>query len=126
MRRRALHRAAGRGQARHRGLGSPHASIDETADWISKAGVEPEKIRSLELRDAGGRRVAWKMERSGDNADWKLAGARGNEKLEVGMANAAAYTFGRIEIADVAPKVAEGGGRRPRQARLVTATTLEA
>lgn len=95
----------------------------KTADWISKTAFEAEKIKTLELRAADG--TAWTIERSGDNADWKLAGARGDEKLEVSKANAAAYTFGRIEIADVAPK-----GLKPEDAGLdkptvVTATTLD-
>jgi len=95
----------------------------KTADWISKAGFEVEKIKTLELRAADG--SAWQIERSGDNADWKLAGARGDEKLEVSKANAAAYTFGRIELADAAPK-----GLKPEDAGLdkptvVTATTLD-
>ena len=95
----------------------------KTADWISKAGFDVEKVGSLELHAADGN--TWKIERSGDNADWKLAGARGDEKLEISMANAAAYTFGRIEIADVAPK-----GLKPEDAGLdkptvVTATTLD-
>ncbi len=74
----------------------------KSADWISKAAFEVEKVRALELRAADG--GTWKIERSGDNADWKLAGARGDEKLEITKANAAAYTFGRLELADVAPK----------------------
>lgn len=95
----------------------------KTADWISKAAFEAEKIKTLELRAADG--TAWTIERAGDNADWKLAGARGDEKLEVSKANAAAYTFGRIEIADVAPK-----GLKPEDTGLdkptvVTATTLD-
>jgi Domain of unknown function (DUF4340) len=95
----------------------------KTSDWISKAGFEVEKIRTLELRAADG--SAWQIERSGDNADWKLAGARGDEKLEVSKANAAAYTFGRIELADAAPK-----GLKPEDAGLdkptvVTATTFD-
>ena len=95
----------------------------KTSDWISKAAFEVEKIKVLELRAADG--SAWKIERSGDNADWKLAGARGDERLEVSKANAAAYTFGRIELADVAPK-----GLKPEDTGLdkptvVTATTLD-
>ncbi len=95
----------------------------KTADWISKAAFEAEKIKTLELRAPDG--SAWQIERSGDNADWKLAGARGDEKLEVSKANAAAYTFGRIELADAAPK-----GLKPEDTGLdkptvVTATTLD-
>ncbi len=95
----------------------------KTSDWISKAGFEVEKIKTLELRAADG--SAWQIERSGDNADWKLAGTRGDEKLEVSKANAAAYTFGRIELADAAPK-----GLKPEDAGLdkptvVTATTFD-
>lgn len=95
----------------------------KTSDWISKAGFEVEKIKTLELRAADG--SVWQIERSGDNADWKLAGTRGDEKLEVSKANAAAYTFGRIELADAAPK-----GLKPEDAGLdkptvVTATTFD-
>jgi hypothetical protein len=95
----------------------------KTADWISKAGFEVEKIKTLELRAADG--SAWQIERSGDNADWKLAGARGDEKLEISKANAAAYTFGRIELADAAPK-----GLKPEDTGLdkptvVAATTFD-
>jgi len=95
----------------------------KSADWISKAGIGADKVRSLEVRDAGG--DAWKVERSGDNADWKLAGLRGGEKLEITKANAAGYTFGQIELADVAPPQT-----RPEDAGLdkpttVTATTFD-
>jgi hypothetical protein len=73
-----------------------------TAEWIAKTGVAAEKIRSVEFRGADG--TGWKIERSGDNADWKLAGARADEKVEAARANSAAYTFAILDIADVAPK----------------------
>jgi hypothetical protein len=94
-----------------------------SADWVSKSGIGADKVRSLEVRDASG--AAWKVERSGDNADWKLAGLRGDEKLEITKANAAAYSFGQIEIADVAPpdlKPEDAGLDKPT---LVTASTLD-
>ena len=95
------------------------ASI-RSADWISRAGIGADKVKSLEVRfpDAAAG-AAWKIERSGDNADWKLAGARADEKLEISRANAAAYTFGQIEIADVAPK-----GLKPEDAGLAQPTTV--
>jgi hypothetical protein len=94
-----------------------------TADWVSKAGFEVEKVKTLELRAADG--DAWKIERAGDNADWTLAGIRSGEKLEITKANAAGYTFTRIELADVAPQDArpeETGLARPT---VVSATTLD-
>ena len=96
----------------------------KTADWISKAGFEADKIKALEVAIAADG-ATWKIERSGDNADWKLAGARGDEKLEVSMANAAAYTFGRIEIADVAPKSLKAEDAGLDKPTVVTATTLD-
>lgn len=95
----------------------------KTADWVSKVSIGAEKIKSLEVRDAAG--ATWKVERSGDNADWKLAGARGDEKLEITKANAAAYTFGQISIADVAAldlKPVDIGLDKPA---VVTAVTLD-
>jgi hypothetical protein len=94
-----------------------------SADWISKAGFEVEKVKSLELRAADG--SSWRIERSGDNADWKLAGARGDEKLEVSKANAAAYTFGRLELADVAPKDLKAEDAGLDKPAVVAATTLD-
>jgi len=94
-----------------------------SADWVSKSGIGADKVKSLEVRDAQG--ADWKVERSGDNADWKLAGLRGDEKLEITKANAAAYSFGQIEIADVAPpelKPEDAGLDKPA---LVTASTLD-
>jgi hypothetical protein len=94
-----------------------------SADWISKAGFAAEKVRTLEVRyhDGG----AWKIERSGDNADWKLAGARGDEKLEVTKANAASYSLSLIELADVAPPDAKPEATGLDQPTVVTAVTLD-
>jgi len=95
-----------------------------TADWVSKAGIDAEKVNTLEVRDAAG--ATWKIERSGDNADWKLIGLRADEKLEITRANAAAYTFARIEIADVAaPDLKPEAAGLDKPAATVTATTLE-
>lgn len=93
----------------------------KTADWISKAGIAAEKVKTLEVRPAEG--GGWKIERAGDNADWKLAGA--GEKLEISKANAAAYSLSLIELADVAPrgmKPEDTGLARPT---LVTASTFD-
>ena len=94
-----------------------------TADWVSKAGFEVEKVKTLELRAADG--DAWKIERAGDNADWKLAGMRGGEKLEIAKANAAGYTFARLELADVAPKDAKPEDTGLAKPTVVTATTFD-
>ena len=94
-----------------------------SADWISKAGFAAEKVKAMEVRSPDG--VSWKIERSGDNADWKLAGARGDEKLDISRANAASYSLSLIELADVAPagaKPEETGLDKPT---LVSATTLD-
>jgi hypothetical protein len=94
-----------------------------TADWVSKAGFEVEKVKTLELRAADG--DAWKIERTGDNADWKLAGMRGSEKLEISKANAAGYTFARLELADIAPKDAKPEDTGLAKPTVVTATTFD-
>jgi Domain of unknown function (DUF4340) len=94
-----------------------------SADWVSKAGFEVEKVKTLEVRDAAG--AAWKIERAGDNADWKLAGIHGGEKLDVAKANAAGYTFARLEVADVAPKDAKPEDTGLDKPSVVTATTFD-
>jgi len=94
-----------------------------TADWISRTGFEVEKVKTLDVRDATG--ADWKIERAGDNADWKLAGIRGGEKLDISKANAAAYTFARLELADVAPKDARPEDTGLAKPAIVTATTFD-
>ena len=72
-----------------------------SAEWIDRTSFKVEKVKTLEVRypEGGGYRI----ERDGDNADWRLAGARPDEKLEVTKANAASYSLGLLELADVAP-----------------------
>jgi Domain of unknown function (DUF4340) len=94
-----------------------------SADWISKAGFAAEKVKVMEVRFADG--TGWKIERSGDNADWKLAGARADEKLEVTMANAASYSLSSIELADVAPANAKPEDTGLDKPTVVNATTLD-
>lgn len=104
----------------------PQAST-RSADWISKAGIGADKIASLEYRDAKGAvsESSWRIERSDDNADWKLDGLRGGEKLDVTKANSAAYTFGQIEIADVAPPDTSPEAAGLDKPAVATATTFD-
>jgi len=76
-----------------------------SAAWIDRSSFQVEKVKTLELRypDGGG----WRIERDGDNAEWRLAGARAGEKLDVSKANAASYSLSLLELADVAPPQAK-------------------
>lgn len=89
-----------------------------SADWIDKRSFQVEKVKTLEVRypDGGGYRI----ERNGDNPDWRLAGARPDEKLDVTRANAASYSLSMLELADVAPK-----GTALEQPATIQATTLD-
>jgi hypothetical protein len=79
-----------------------------SAAWIDRTAFKVEKVKALQVRypDGGG----WRIERSGDNADWKLDGAQAGEKLDVAKANAASYTLSLLELADVASKDATDTG----------------
>ena len=103
-------------------VGDPltHAAAS-SAEWIDRTSFQVEKVKTLEVRyPAGG---AWRIERAGDNAEWKLAGAKPGEKLDISRANAASYSLQLLELADVAPKdVADTGLDKPIT---VDATTLE-
>jgi uncharacterized protein DUF4340 len=92
-----------------------------TADWIDRTAFQVEKVKSLEVRYPDG--TGWRIERTADNADWKLADAKPGEKLELGKANAASYALSLLELADVAPKDAADTGLE--QPTLVSATTLD-
>ena len=97
----------------------------KSADWIDRSSFKVEKVKSLELRYPDGE--GWRIERSGDNADWKLAGARAGEKLEVTRANAASYSLGLLELADIAPKDVKQDGQTTGldKPAVIDATTLD-
>jgi hypothetical protein len=79
-----------------------------SAAWIDRGAFKIEKVKTLELRYPDG--SGWRIERSGDNADWILAGVKPGEKLDIGKANAASYSLGLLELADVAPGDAKDTG----------------
>lgn len=94
--------------------------------WVDRSAFKVEKVGSLEVRFPDG--SGWRIERTGDNADWKLAGGvPAGQKLDTSRANAASYMLGQLEVADVAApelaqKPADTGLDKPI---LVSATTLE-
>lgn len=79
-----------------------------SAGWIDRSSFKVEKVKTLEVRYPGG--DGWRIERAADNADWKLAGAKRGDKLEITKANAASYVLSLLELADVAPKEAKDTG----------------
>ncbi|MDH4191729.1 MAG: DUF4340 domain-containing protein [Betaproteobacteria bacterium] len=92
-----------------------------SADWIERTAFVVEKVKSMEVRFPGG--GGWKIDRQADDAGWKLAGAKAGEKLEITRANAASYSLGILELADVAPRSArEQGLDKPIR---VDATTFD-
>jgi hypothetical protein len=92
-----------------------------TADWIDRSAFQIEKVKSLDVRFPDG--SGWRIERNADNADWKLAGARPGEKLEITKANSASYSLSMLQLADVAPKDAKDTGLDSPIA--IEATTLD-
>jgi hypothetical protein len=94
-----------------------------TSAWIDRASFQVEKVKSLEVRyPAGG---GWRVERTGDNAPWRLAGLGAREKVETSRVNAATYSLGLLELADVAPKDATAQQTGLDKPIVLDATTLE-
>ena len=96
----------------------------KSADWISRTGFAAEKVKAMEVLLAGGER--WRIERPGDNANWKLTPLRAGEKLDVIRANSASYSLNNVEPADVAApgmKPADAGLDKP--AATIVATTFD-
>lgn len=89
-----------------------------SAEWIDRQSFQVEKVKTLDVRFPDGGN--WRIERDGDNAEWRLAGQRPGEKLETTRANAASYSLSLLELADVAPKDAQ-----PENPTLIEATTLD-
>lgn len=74
----------------------------KTSEWIDKRSFQIEKVKTLEVRYPGGE--DWRLARAGENAPWKLSGLRAGEQVDTGRANAATYSLGLLDLADVAPK----------------------
>jgi hypothetical protein len=91
-----------------------------SAAWIDRSAFKIEKVKTLELRYPDG--SGWRIERSADNADWMLSGMKPGEKLDIGRANAASYSLGLLELADVAPGDAKDTGLD--SPTLINASTL--
>jgi hypothetical protein len=103
-------------------VGDPLAQATvKTAEWIDRGSFQVEKVKTLQVRYPGG--DGWRIDRAGDNAEWKLADAKPGEKLDVSRANAASYSLQLLELADVAPKDAADTGLE--QPIAVDATTLD-
>lgn len=97
----------------------------KSAEWIDHTSFQVEKVKTLEVRMPDG--SGWKIEREADNADWKLAGAKAGEKLDVGKANSASYSLSLLELADVAPADAKQNSELTGldKPTLINATTLD-
>ena len=93
----------------------------KSADWIDHTSFQVEKVKTLEVKKADGE--SWKLERAGDNAEWKLTPIKPGEKVNTGNANAATYSLSLLELADVAPDDAKDTGLD--KPTLVNATTLD-
>jgi len=95
----------------------------KSADWLSRAGFAAEKVKAMEVRLAGGER--WKIERPGDNANWKLSPLRAGEKLDVIRANSASYSLNNVELADVAAPGAKSTDTGLDKPTTITASTFD-
>lgn len=72
----------------------------KSADWIRRTGFAAEKVKAMEVTLALDEK--WKIERRGDDANWKLTPSRAGEKLDVIRANSASYSLNSMDLADVA------------------------
>jgi hypothetical protein len=94
----------------------------KTAEWIDRASFQVEKVKTLDVKfpESGG---SYRIERNADNADWKLAGLKPGEKLDISRANAASYSLSLLDLADVLPKDTKDTGLdKPIE---ITAVTLD-
>ena len=73
-----------------------------TSEWIDRTAFKIEKVKMLEVRTPEGE--SWRLEKAGENAEWKLRPIKPGEKVDSSRANAATYSLGLLDLADVAPK----------------------
>jgi len=107
-------------------IADPFAQANtKSADWIDRKSFAVEKVKTLEVRypDGAGTGSSYRIERTGDNADWRFSG--GGEKPDAPKANAASYSLQMLELADVAPKDARPEDTGLAKPTLVTASTFD-
>ena len=95
----------------------------KTADWIDRRAFQIEKVKMLEVRYPDGE--GWRVERAGENAEWKLADQKPGERVDSSRANAATYSLGLLDLADVAAKDASPQATGLDKPVRLTATTLD-
>ena len=93
-----------------------------TGEWIDRRSFQIEKVKSLEVRYPGGE--GWRLERAGENAEWKLGELKPGEKVDSSKANAATYSLSLLDLADVAPKDAAPQATGLDKPTRLRATTL--
>ena len=95
----------------------------KSAEWIDKRAFQIEKVKTLEVRTPGG--DGWRLERTAENASWRLASQRPGEKVDSSRANAATYSLSLLDLADVAPKDAGAEVTGLDKPTRLNATTLD-
>lgn len=95
----------------------------KTGSWISKEGISVERVQTLQVALADG--GTWKIERATDGPEWKLAGAKPDEKLEVTKANAATYSLNGLAIEDLAAADMKPEALGLDKPAVITATTFD-
>jgi hypothetical protein len=97
----------------------------KTSQWIDTKSFAVEKVKALDVRYPEGAAAgsSYRIERSGDNADWRFSGSA--EKPDAPKANAASYSLQTLELADVVPKDAKPEDTGLARPTLVTANTFD-
>ena len=82
---------------------------DEPQRWLDSGFLNPEKIKSITLSQAGKSDPAWKLTRDTEDAEFKLDGATGTEVLDTTAVTPLKSIFSYARFEDVVPasKVAE-------------------
>src|SRR4029077_3717231 len=70
-----------------------------TGEWIDRRSFQIEKVKSLEVRYPGGE--GWRLERAGENAEWKLSELKAREKVDSSKDNAAHSSPGLLRLRGV-------------------------
>lgn len=93
----------------------------KTSEWIERSAFQIEKVKALDVKfpDGGG---SYRIERSGDSPDWKLAGLKRGEKVDISRCNAASYSLSMLDLADAQTKDAakDTGLDKPTEIKVVT------
>jgi len=93
--------------------------------WLADGFISPEKVKSIAVTEYGKPDIQWKLTRDGEEAEFKLDGAKGDEVVDTTATSPLKSVLSYARFEDVIPADKVAGQMLENQTRTVTIETFE-